>query len=115
MSTQTLKLTLHREPFELILSGEKKKEFRNDSTSGWMRKKLFKPDGSSKHFNFVEFTNGYGRTRPWMKVEYKGFQEVTCVFKRYSTGLTININNKNTFVIQLGKVVATRNIEKLNL
>ena len=99
----SLKLTLNREPFELIFFGEKTEEHRLDNQrTRWMRSRSFHKNGTRKHCNFVEFTQGYGKQYPWIKVEFKGFYEVNQVYQKYSNGFTVDIGNQNAFVICLG-------------
>lgn len=59
-----LHLTLHRKWFCMILSGEKKEEYR-DIKPYWDTRL------NNKRFTQVYFKNGYGPTRPWMIVEIK--------------------------------------------
>lgn len=63
MAQRILHLTLYRKWFDQISDGTKKIEYRDD-TPYW-RKRL---DG--KVFDEVWFTNGYGKNRPFMRVEW---------------------------------------------
>lgn len=63
-----LHLTLHREWFDLIASGEKVVEYREDSD--YWHKRIFNSDGSVKKFDEIHFRNGYGSHRPLMVVEF---------------------------------------------
>ena len=88
MATQenkTLKLTLKRKWFEMILSGEKKEEYR-EIKSYWIRRLCFKDSmWEDSHYNsiennriktdfykFIEFKNGYSKNAPSFKIECKG-------------------------------------------
>lgn len=59
-----LHLTLKKQWFEMIASGEKKEEYR-DIKDYW-RKRLF-----DKKYDAISFRNGYSKNAPKMLVEYK--------------------------------------------
>lgn len=83
-----LHLTLYKKWFDLIASGEKTEEYR-DGTNYW-DKRL-----NGKSYDVVHFTNGYGKTRPSMDVEYKGHHTI-------QTDLS---GKHHKHVITLGKVI----------
>jgi hypothetical protein len=85
-----LHLTLFKEFFDKILVGEKVEEYR-DKKEYW-KKRLFNENNPIK-YNFVVFKNGYSKNAPEMKIEYKGLRE-----------------DKDKYVILLGKVIETKNI-----
>jgi len=60
-----LYLTLYRKWFDCIAAGWKREEYRN-LTEYW-RKRLI-----GRGYTEIHFTNGYGKERPWMRVEFKG-------------------------------------------
>lgn len=93
---KTLKLTLHKKYFDAILSGEKTKEYR-EIKKVWL--KLFK-----NKYDFVEFTNGYGHYRPWMKVECKEIDLEEIYIDLFQSKQIV-------FSIKLGKILETRNIK----
>jgi hypothetical protein len=97
-----------KEPFDRILNGKKKYEFR--TISGWIESRLFDKVGNARTYNYIEFTNGYGSTRPWMKVEYKGFQ----LFKKgesfKTAGHTIKFSER-TYAIKIGKIIDIKNTD----
>ncbi len=74
-----LHLTLHKEWFDLINSGQKTEEFR--SNTPYWNKRL---DG--KTFDEIHFRNGYAKNARKMVVEWKGV--------------------KGKYAIQLGKVIS---------
>lgn len=96
---KTLKLTLHKKYFDAILSGEKKQEYR-EIKKAWL--KLFE-----KKYDFVEFTNGYGHHRPWMKVECKEIELAKIDVDLFSSKQIV-------FAINLGEIIETRNIKTVN-
>jgi hypothetical protein len=85
-----LYLTLFKEFFDKILSGEKVEEYR-DKKEYW-EKRLFEKNKPIK-YDFVVFKNGHSKHAPEIKVEYKGLRE-----------------DKGCYAIILGKVIETKNI-----
>jgi hypothetical protein len=78
---QVLRLTLRREPFLLIASGEKVVEYR-DFKPYWEKRLM---SGSEyRKFDFVEFRNGYRADSPKLLVEVKG---IDADFTRFSIHL----------------------------
>jgi len=85
-----LTLTLKRQYFDEILSGEKTIEYR-DITSYWT------PRLENKDYDTILFRNGYNVTSPTMTVEYKG--------------LTIDRDTQpNRYALLLGTVLETSNV-----
>jgi hypothetical protein len=63
-----LHLTLKKKWFDLIASGEKKIEYREDKPY-WQKRLL---DGEEyKPFDEIHFRNGYSKDAPFMRVEFK--------------------------------------------
>lgn len=95
--SKTLKLTLKAQPFEVMQTFEKCLEFRKPSD--WIKSRLYDKDGTMKEYNYVEFINGYGSTRPRFTAYYCGFsicqkdREIT-----YSNGLVVKVE-KGDFII----------------
>jgi len=94
-----LKLTLHRRWFIDILNNDKKTEYRE--VKKYWRDRLCHPDGSFRVFDEVLFINGYGRHRPWMRVEWKG------------CGVGNDPEGVECYCTALGEVIASGNINAL--
>ncbi|MBN2239739.1 MAG: hypothetical protein JW712_08190 [Dehalococcoidales bacterium] len=60
-----LHLTLHREYFDKIASGEKTKEYR-DIKPYWTKRL------EDRVYDEIHFKNGYSKDAPFMRVEWKG-------------------------------------------
>ena len=104
-----LHLSLSKLPFEVMITGEKKEEFRKNSD--WIRSRLF--DGiEDKEYDLIKFVHGYGKNRPYFICEYNGFLECYMDVKerKYSNGLTINGIGKGGFIIYCGNIVERGNI-----
>ena len=98
---KVLHLTLHRNWFDAIRAGRKKEEYRNATPYWDSRLRLKDTDGDGcggkifKQFDEVRFVNGYGKNRPFMRVECKG--------------IYVSFNTKR-YVICLGKILEVGNV-----
>jgi len=104
-----LKLTLKKEWFDMILSGEKKEEYR-EVKEYWMHRL---EDSSTamfvinyKKFDLVEFKNGYGENVPTMLVECLEINH------GYSNPKWCGGIEDFFYVIKLGKIVETKNLKQ---
>lgn len=89
----------------MILSGEKKEEYR-DHKPFWQQR--FVKEGychsqACKDFDVVHFTNGYGKNRPQIIIECKKIE--LSEHGNYDWGFI-----ERCFVISLGKIIETKNI-----
>lgn len=121
---KTLHLTLKKQWFDMILSGEKKEEYREIKWF-WvsrlithyygdvvmfdhqLRSALF--DGKTselelnkiciffKHFDTIRFTNGYGKNAPSFEIECKGL--------RIGEGNPAWGGSGTTFILSLGNII----------
>jgi hypothetical protein len=82
-----LQLTLHKEWFDVIASGVKKEEYRENKPYWQLRL-------PGKSYDEVHFRNGYGRDKPFMRVK--------CL------GIVLD-KAKNHFVIKLGEILEIKN------
>ena len=106
MSKQkNLIMILKKEPYQVMVSGEKKVEYR-DKTHYWTSR-LFNKDGTAKEFRYVEFSNGYRKNRPQFKVELKGVEVIDEVNEVYSNGFRVNYPYKKEgyYKIILGSII----------
>lgn len=99
----TLRLTLKKPPFEVMVTGEKKEEFRIDSQ--WIRSRLFDKQGRPRHYDYIEYVNGYGADRPRFVTDFCGFEMVDSVNQKYSNGLHVTASGP-TFVIKHSRIVS---------
>ena len=105
-SKKTLHLTLSKLPFDVMVTGEKTEEFRKNSQ--WIRSRLI-----GKDYDFVKFTNGYGKDKPYFICQYKDYIQCYMTFHRrkYSNGLVVEGIGRGDFIIYLGKIIETGNIK----
>ena len=113
MKKKTLHLTLHQKAFEVMVTGEKTKEFRKFSQ--WIKSRLIdSKTGKPKEYDVVRFAKGYGNDKPYFIAEYKHFiqyESDISICKQYSNGLNIVMMEKNDFEIDLGDVIEKGNLQ----
>lgn len=105
-----LHLSLKKEPFEVMITGEKKQEYRKPTK--WLLSRLYNKDGTEKQYDVIKFTNGYGKDRPQFVCEYCGIETMygnVGLFK-YSNGFQVNLV-AGDIVIKCGKIGIKRNLK----
>ena len=105
MEGKKLVMILKKEPYQVMVSGEKNEEFR-ENTAYW-RSRLYEKDETPKKFSYVEFSNGYQKNRPQFMVEFKGIEIIDEVDRSYSTGFKVKYPYKKEgyIKIMLGNVL----------
>jgi hypothetical protein len=99
---KVLRLTLHRKAFEIMITGEKTTEYRQQSK--WIMSRLY-----GKHYDLVEFSNGYSKVSPKFTAIYRGWSvEPTGYSVDYSNGLKVDCK-AGTVKIYLGPVLQIEN------
>jgi len=103
-NNRILHLSLNKKAFEVMITGEKKEEFRKNSD--WIRSRLFDKDGNEKQYDYIKFTNGYGVDRPCFICQYIDFVEcyMDVAERKYSNGLSITGIGKGDFIIFFGEI-----------
>ena len=99
-SQRILHLTLTKHWFDLIASGEKTNEYREQKPH-W-EKRLLNEDGTPKVFDIVRFRNGYNKTSPTMDIEFK---KITFTGKKWCAPEHGEEIWDETIVIVLGKIL----------
>ncbi len=102
-----LHLTLKKEAFEVMVTGEKPYEIRSFKT--WIRERLIEKNGKPKKYDLVKFVNGYGHDRPFFYAEYKGSETVKGMDVTFSNGFVLHFIDKR-YRINLGNVVTKGNM-----
>lgn len=95
----TLHLTIKKQWFDMILSGEKTEEYRD--IKPYYNLRLI-----GKEYDTAVFRNGYARDAPSLTIELKAI--------RFGTGKPEwgAEEGKTYFVLSLGKIINTKNINK---
>lgn len=89
---KALHLTLKKKWFDLILSGDKKIEYR-DYKPYWTTRL------ENKEYDYIHFVNGYGKDRPWMDVK------IVCILRSLKT------SKDRKYEIHLGKILDCGNLK----
>ena len=95
----TLHLTIKKQWFDMILSGEKTEEYRDI-------KPYYNLRFIGKEYDTVVFRNGYARDAPSLTIELKTIRFGT---GKPEWGAEVN---KKYFVLYLGKIINKKNINK---
>ncbi|WP_133242650.1 hypothetical protein [Flavobacterium psychrotolerans] len=103
-----LNFNLKLEPFNVMVTGEKKFEYR-DISDHW-RSRFYNKDGSLKHFDYVKFTHAYSSKNPFFICEFKGLDVVKNVHIKYSTGFEVNFDDER-WAVKLGEIVLKGNLK----
>ena len=101
---RTLKLNVKHKWFEVMVTGEKKFEYR--SPSQWLQSRLKNPN-----YDFVEIRSGYGKTRPVFiaKCELIYHSESHHpVTMNFSNNLKVVVNWGDV-IIKLGEIIKVEN------
>lgn len=99
-----LHLTLSKAPFEVMATGEKVLEYREDKE--WIRSRLIdKKTGKEKEFDLIKFSNGYNSNSPRFYCKYEGFfnSSISCELE-YSNGFKHEVE-AGMIVIACGQIV----------
>jgi len=104
-----LNLTLKKEFFDLIISGEKREEYR--VIKPFWRTRLEDPPEAPlvfnpKEFDVIKFVNGYGNDKPTMLVECKGIK-LGDSRPEWCGGV-----EGFFYVLELGEILETKNLIK---
>jgi len=100
-----LQLTLKKQWFDLIASGEKVFEYR-EYKPHWISR--FMSKSGTRNYDEVRFTNGYGKNRPYLRCEYIGMIIMVGKYCEPENGEPLETEQKY-FVIGLGKVLEAGN------
>lgn len=97
-----LHLVLKREPFEVMVTGEKKNEYREPSD--WIKSRLFDKEGNRRAYDFVCFRLGYRKFSPFFYVEYLGFTIANKTeYLKFTNKLHVKVN-PGDYIIRLGEI-----------
>lgn len=97
---KVLHLTLKKQWFDMIASGEKKEEYR-EIKPYWQSRLCshFPHKNAARDYDYILFKNGYSDKSPWIKVEWKDMVVAT---GKPDWGAE---PGKEYFVIKLGEII----------
>lgn len=101
-----LLLTLAAKPFAVMVTGEKRIEYRKphpEKGFKWLISRLVDKDtGENKQYDQVRFTNGYDHDSPYFTTAYLGWRYADSDFEvEFSNGLAVDVK-KGDILIDLG-------------
>ena len=91
-SIRLLHLTLKKKWFDMILSGEKKEEYR-EMKPYWIARL------PASDYTHVKFRNGYAKNAPWMIIK------LTSISDGYGNPGLGAPKNEHCYILRLGKIV----------
>lgn len=98
-------MTLQKHPFDMILSGQKKEEYRE--IKEYWHSRLVNKDGGFKNITQIEFVNGCSPDSPRFVIQCTGI----------SMGVPVNAwaggfeSTKQVYILKLGKLISYANID----
>lgn len=94
---------LSKEPFDVMVTGEKTTEFRKPSK--WILSRI-----EGKNFEVVKFVNGYGKDNPYFIAKFRGWEkEINPYEVTYSNGLRVK-SDVGTIKIYIGEIIEKGNL-----
>lgn len=107
---KVLTLSVNKQPFDVMITGEKSIEFRDNTK--FIRDRLYNKDGSIKSYDVVKIVNGYGNHRPHFVAKFLYFDQVTSEASDWSFSNGLEVKEKpGMFRIYLGTIGIRRNIK----
>lgn len=99
-----LTLVLKGDWYDLMITGEKNREFRKPTQ--WIKSRLIDKEGKPREYYFVKFVRGYRRNAPYFLCMYEGFGTgYSNTYKFKSRPDLEVIVRPEHYVLFLGKVV----------
>ncbi len=110
LTAKTLYLTVHKKAFEVMVTSEKKEEYRKPSK--WITSRLFDKNMQPKKYDFVKITNGYKKDSPYFIAQFHGLSnwDIT-TYLHFSNGLKVQIE-AGDIIIKLGRIIEQNTIIK---
>jgi hypothetical protein len=111
--SRVLRLSLEKDWFDRMVSGEKANEFREPND--WMMRRLYSGWGTfsvrPKPYDYVLFYNGYGADKPWFLASLVTWKraEQEDVYRRSYRGRYVDVT-LGMVIISLGRVVQSGNL-----
>ena len=104
----TLLLSVNKQPFDVMVTGEKKIEIRRPSA--WILNRLFDRSGKQKAIDRIKVVNGYGHDRPYFICDFCGFTQANQNYElEYSNGLKVQVI-EGYLLIKCGEIKEKGNI-----
>lgn len=105
-----LHLSLKKDPFDVMVTGEKTKEYRKFSK--WIKSRLFDKRGNPKTYDLIKFVNGYGSDKPYFICKFDGvIKGDVSINIEFSNGLLISDLSEDDYIIKLGEILEIGNLK----
>jgi len=108
LKNKVLILSVAKQWFDLMVTGEKTTEFRKPTK--FIKDRLFNKDGSSKHYDYILINNGYGYHLPYFISKYEGFGTGYNNQYTFSDGSNLTVLSED-YNIFLGEIIYEANIK----
>lgn len=102
-----LLLNLKKEPFQVMVTGEKRIEYRE--IKEWMNSRLFDKNGNPKKYDYVKFILAYDSKNPFFYAPFLGVEKIKEVDEEYSNGFSVKFNDER-WGIKLGEPIKIGNM-----
>lgn len=100
---KVLTFVLKHAPYDVMVTGEKKFEYREPSE--WIKKRLYNKDGTERHYDLIKFTRGYV-SQPSFIAKYEGFWIAESRYNiLFSNGLYVDVK-PGYFVLSVGEIIS---------
>ena len=99
MANKVVSMPIKKKWFDMILSGEKKEEYRTIGDY-WRKRLLF------DKVDAIKLINGYGRDKPYIVVELK---DITIGEGKEEWGFT---PGEECYILKLGKIIKMKNLKE---
>jgi hypothetical protein len=106
-----LHLTLKADPFDVMLKGEKRVEYRKPSQ--WLNSRINPQINPQEEYDLIKFVNGYGADSPFFVAVYLGWEihEGDSFVEEFSNGLVVTVQT-GTVKIFLGSIIESGNLKQ---
>jgi hypothetical protein len=105
---KVLVLPVCKKWFDLMETGEKTSEFRKPTK--FIKDRLYNKDGSTKHYDYSLYVNGYGYHRPFIITKHEGFGTGYNNQYIFSDGSNLSVQSED-YNIFLGEIIYKANIK----
>ncbi len=107
-NNRVLVLSVTKQWFDLMITGEKNMEFRKPTN--FIKLRLYDKNGKTKEYDYILLMNGYGYHLPYFIAKYEGFGTGYNNHYTFSDGSQIT-PAKEDYALFLGEIVHKANIK----
>jgi hypothetical protein len=104
-----LLLNIKTAPFNVMVAGEKKVEYRE--IKKWMNSRLFDKEGNPRKYDLVKFVLAYSSKNPYFYAPFLGVERMKDVNVQYSSGYSVKFSEER-WGIKFGKPILIGNLRQ---